>query len=171
MGIIGSAELLGQSTGPLLGGVITSGISWRWCFFINVPIGFVAICCAILLLSAPSFCSSGVGSWRVALRMLDWTGIATLLPGITLLCLALTWGGTTYPWSSRYVVGTLIGALTMLCAFAVTEACRKTQALLPFRMLKQRDFALGMAYAFCSACALGSIDYYVSLVPSTCYLS
>lgn len=95
MGAFGSIFGLASIAGPLLGGVFTSKVSWRWCFFINLPIGGVAMAVIFVLLKLPEKQTTS-RSWKEKLLRLDPLGNLFLVPSIVCLLLALQWGGTSY---------------------------------------------------------------------------
>src|SRR4029077_16527843 len=124
LGIYGAASGSGAAAGVLLGGVLTSYLSWTWIFFINVPVGIVAALLAPVLLreSRPD----------LGHRHFDIRGAATVTGGLMLLVYALT-RATTDGWSSTATIGSLAGATALLAAFIALEA-RSPWPLLPLRL-------------------------------------
>ena len=118
--IFGAASIFG----PTLGGWLTDQFSWRWCFYVNLPVGIVAI--AAIYLQFPNFKPRGVR------RIIDWAGVLTLVLCLVPLLLALTWV-TDYGWGSARVEALLAMATVMLAAFLFAET-RAREPLLPLSL-------------------------------------
>src|SRR5215469_7041825 len=96
--------------GPIVGAFITDTSRWRWVFYVNLPIGIIALAALVIYLPANiSVRTSRYTGWA-AIRRIDFVGAALASAATICLLLGLTWGGQTYPWASPQVIGTLVGA-------------------------------------------------------------
>ena len=94
--------------GPILGGVFTDRLTWRWCFWINLPFGAIALGTVFFFFKNPVRKHSDL-TFRGKLRQIDLLGAFLLICGIICLLLALQWGGSTYPWHNSKVWGCILG--------------------------------------------------------------
>ena len=136
--------MLATIGGPLLGGFITENFSWRWIFYINLPVGGAALVYIISTLHMPAK--------RVNHRV-DYLGGALLAVAAISLVLLATWGGTEYPWGSGQIIGLAVLAAAATAAFCVVEL-RVAEPILPLHVFRNRNFSLTMALTFLTGLAM-----------------
>jgi EmrB/QacA subfamily drug resistance transporter len=138
MGYMMAAMMLAMIAGPLLGGYITDSLSWRWIFYINMPVGGAALLYLAATLHLPRL--------RVPHRI-DYLGAGVLAVAATSIVLLTTWGGSQYAWGSRTIVG--LGALAVVAAavFLMVEA-RAAEPVLPLHVFRNRNFSLATGMSF-----------------------
>jgi EmrB/QacA subfamily drug resistance transporter len=125
-GLIGAVFAAASIIGPAVGGFIVDHASWRWVFYVNLPVGGLAL--VVILLTMPS----------VAARLehaIDWLGAGVLAAGTAAILLGLVWGGRQYGWASGHVLGTLAAGIVLLGLFAWVER-RAVEPILPFELLR-----------------------------------
>ncbi len=129
-GVMGSVFGLASVVGPAIGGLLTDGPGWRWCFYVNIPVGILAF--GVLYRYFPNLARP-----RAQRPPIDWRGAVTLVTGIVPLLLALSWGGRDYPWDSAPILVLLAagGSVTALFLYFQT---RTPDALMPPALFRPR---------------------------------
>ncbi|MGP7998777.1 MAG: DHA2 family efflux MFS transporter permease subunit, partial [Streptosporangiaceae bacterium] len=158
MAIWGAGIMLGPILGPTLGGYLTDEYNWRWVFYINVPIGIVALIVVAAVLP---------GSLRRTKHTIDYVGTALLAAAATCLVLLTSLGGTTFAWSSGPIIGLGVGALAAIAGFVLVER-RAAEPVLPLSLFRNRVFsaasAVGLVVGFAMFGALAYLPQYFQIV-------
>ncbi|HEY4023159.1 MAG TPA: MDR family MFS transporter [Pseudonocardiaceae bacterium] len=136
--LIGGMMPIAFVGGPLIGGVLTDDLSWRWVFYINLPIGVAALIVSALFMRLPKH--------RIQARI-DYVGAILLAVGVVALTLAASWGGSQYPWGSWQIIGLFAGAVAILIAFVLVER-RVVEPILPPRLFRIRNFTVAQILSF-----------------------
>ncbi len=144
--------VFGVSTvlGPLLGGLFVDHLSWRWIFYVNVPIGIAAFVVLQIVLATPAV--------RIK-RTIDYLGMALLAGGLTSIVLYTSLGGSTYPWWSAQMILLLVLSIVLSVGFVVAERYAK-EPTLPLSLFSNRVFTVASIVGFIVGFALfGSVTY------------
>jgi EmrB/QacA subfamily drug resistance transporter len=149
-GALGSVFGVVTVIGPLLGGLFVDHLSWRWAFYVNIPVGVIVLAVAVPAIPAV----------RSALKpVIDYLGIVLVALGASGLTLVTSWGGTTYPWLSPTIIWMAIASVLALIAFVLVER-RAAQPVLPTRLFRNPVFAVAGPMSFIVGFAmLGGITF------------
>ncbi|RDG39585.1 MDR family MFS transporter [Streptomyces corynorhini] len=137
-GAIGAVFGVATVVGPLLGGVFTDNLSWRWCFYVNVPIAIGVVIAAARTIPSVK---------AVSRPAIDYPGIALVAVGASALILATSWGGNQYAWGSPVILGLFAGGVAALALFCVVET-RAAEPMLPMRLFRTPVFAVCSVLSF-----------------------
>ncbi|WP_163509218.1 MDR family MFS transporter [Fodinicola acaciae] len=149
-GALGSVFGVVTVVGPLLGGLFVDHLSWRWAFYVNIPVGII-----VLLVAVPA-----IPAIRAAARpIVDYLGILVIALAASGLTLVTSWGGTTYAWNSPTIIWMSVGSLILLVLFVFIEL-RAKEPVLPMRLFRNPVFAVATPISFIVGFAmLGGITF------------
>jgi EmrB/QacA subfamily drug resistance transporter len=153
MGLIGSVFAVASVAGPLLGGFLVDNLSWRWVFYVNMPVGALAVLIVVtrLHLHTPSV------SHRI-----DYRGTFHLSTGVSAWILLTTWGGVQYAWGSPTIVGLGVAGLVLLAVFVWWER-RAIEPLLPLQLFRSSVFSVASAMGFTIGMAMFGAIIFIPL--------
>lgn len=169
-GLFGMVFGMAGAMGPLIGGALTEVATWRWCFYINLPAGVVALVVMILVWNPPKQQRRHYGrvTFLGHIKRLDPVGMFFFVPATVSLLLCLQWGGSVYRWDEWRIV-MLFGVAGMATiGFISVQIIKPNTAMVPPRIITQRSVALGVSFTFFLSASMLLLMYFIPIW-CTCY--
>ncbi|EHK40291.1 hypothetical protein TRIATDRAFT_302688 [Trichoderma atroviride IMI 206040] len=158
-GIFGMIWALASSIGPILGGVFTSKVSWRWCFYINLPLSGVGLIILIFVLKL----HNPRTPIKQGLAAIDWLGNLLIIGGTLMLLFGLEFGGVQFPWDSAAVICLLIFGVVTIVLFGIYEARFAKYPVMPARLFRDRTSIAAYGVSILHAMTFISGSYWLPL--------
>jgi EmrB/QacA subfamily drug resistance transporter len=153
MGLIGAVFAVASVAGPLLGGFFVDSLSWRWVFYVNIPVGALAV----VIVSTRLHLHTPTSHHRI-----DYLGAALLTGGVGALTLLTTWGGNQYAWASTTIIGLALVSAAMLTLFVWQER-RAAEPIIPLTLFRSRIFNVASAMGFTIGMAMFGAIIFIPL--------
>ncbi|KAL2408082.1 Efflux pump dotC [Exophiala dermatitidis] len=156
-GFMGMVWAIASALGPVVGGAFTEGVSWRWCFYINLPLDGVSL---ILLTFFLKLDTPKTPFWA-GIQAIDWIGVITIVGGVVMFLLGMESGGVTHPWDSAYTLCLIIFGIVTLGLFLVNEWKFAKYPIIPLRLFRDRSNLASLGVCFVHGFVFIASSYYL----------
>ncbi|KAH8893292.1 hypothetical protein GQ53DRAFT_108458 [Thozetella sp. PMI_491] len=159
LGLMSIVWAVGTAIGPVIGGALTTKLNWRWCFWINLPVGVVTFAALFVFLKVPNPRTPVM----VGLRAIDWIGSVLVIGGALMILLGLDFADVAYPWASAPVISLIICGAVVLGLFLGNEWKLARNPILPLRLFKTVSTSAAVGVLSCNFYVFIGLSYYLPL--------
>ncbi|KIW83293.1 hypothetical protein Z517_02538 [Fonsecaea pedrosoi CBS 271.37] len=156
-GILGMVWAIASGVGPVVGGAFTEGVSWRWCFYINLPLDGLSL----ILLTFFLKLDTPKTPFMAGVKAIDWIGVVTIVGGVVMFLFGMTSGGTTKPWDSAYTLCLIIFGIVAIVLFFLNEWKLAKYPVIPLRLFKNYSNLAALGVCFIHGFVFIAGSYYL----------
>ncbi|ERF75984.1 hypothetical protein EPUS_01350 [Endocarpon pusillum Z07020] len=138
---VGVVFSIASVAGPLLGGIFTEKLTWRWCFWINLPVGAASLGVVLFFFRTPKLMKAAEATLKEKLLQMDLQGTVLIVASLVCYMLAMQWGGISLPWNSATIIGLLVGWIVLGICFVIDQWLLGDRAQIVTRIIKDRTVA------------------------------
>ncbi|KEF60059.1 DNA repair protein RAD50 [Exophiala aquamarina CBS 119918] len=158
-GMLGMVWAIASGVGPVVGGGFTEGVSWRWCFYINLPLDGLSLVLLVFFLKL----DTPKTPFIAGIKAIDWVGVILIVGGVTMFLFGMESGGVTHPWDSAYTLCLIIVGIFTIVLFFINEAKFAKYPVIPLRIFNDRSNLAALGVCFIHGFVFIAGSYYLPI--------